>query len=556
MGTRHDGLDMKTHICIGWGCFSALASLMAQENAPAITGQVTLPYETVRALEKQQLVEAPWAALPSLVSSARYEIDLSTTPATIRAAMTTWHLSDSWSSTPLLPGNVSVTDVQPADAPLWMKDDMLQLISQQQGKQQISFRLTPAQQDSLVTLPCVSASLHFTALPTGKVLECMIHETPHMLSKDGELGIPAQGARISWQLIAPPRVENLPPSEWQWRHEVVAVESDGLLSMTSYSQAETKEGDTREAQLILPAGVSRIEASGELLEQQSLQRADDGSQRLLLRWKGERQLNRALLLRYQKRVSSLQRTWTLEAPRARAEKADIAQFYLADQPQRKFSATGLSGPFAPQSLSVALQQPLQGSAYLLIEAPDGPVSLEQTIMPVASTADALITKARWDSRIELDGASLTTGQLDVQYRNGARMPLRLPEKAVLLSCSADNLDIVPIIAAPGVLELALPRHANAMGNTKIVISYTERVEKIAPLEGQLSLRLPTTNYFIHGLQWQVTLPADYSAEVAGNVTRPATGHATAHQILLEKNLCRDETPQAEIFYNRLNKSNR
>lgn len=556
MGTRHDGLDMKTHICIGWGCFSALASLMAQENAPAITGQVTLPYETVRALEKQQLVEAPRAALPSLVSSARYEIDLSTTPATIRAAMTTWHLSDSWSSTPLLPGNVSVTDVQPADAPLWMKDDMLQLISQQQGKQQISFRLTPAQQDSLVTLPCVSASLHFTALPTGKVLECVIHDTPHMLSKDGELGIPAQGARISWQLIAPPRVENLPPSEWQWRHEVVAVESDGLLSMTSYSQAETKEGDTREAQLILPAGVSRIEASGELLEQQSLQRADDGSQRLLLRWKGERQLNRALLLRYQKRVSSLQRTWTLEAPRARAEKADIAQFYLADQPQRKFSATGLSGPFAPQSLSVALQQPLQGSAYLLIEAPDGPVSLEQTIMPVASTADALITKARWDSRIELDGASLTTGQLDVQYRNGARMPLRLPEKAVLLSCSADNLDIVPIIAAPGVLELALPRHANAMGNTKIVISYTERVEKIAPLEGQLSLRLPTTNYFIHGLQWQVTLPADYSAEVAGNVTRPATGHATAHQILLEKNLCRDETPQAEIFYNRLNKSNR
>jgi hypothetical protein len=552
----HDGSVMKTHIGIWWGCFTALASLMAQENSPVIPGTVTLPYETVRALEKNQFVPPPRAALPSLVSSAKYQVDLSTTPATIRSALTVLHFSDAWASTPLLPGTVSLSELEPADAPLWIKDEMLQLISQQKGKQEINFRLTPAKQDSLVTLPCVSATLSFVGIPEGKVLECSIDDVTRLLTKNGELGIPAQGANISWQIIAPPKMETLPPSQWQWRHEVVAVESDGLLAMTSFSQAETREGDTREAQLILPAGVSRIEATSESLDQQSLQRADDGSQRLLLRWKGERQLNRAVLVRYQKRVSSLQSTWMLEAPRSQSEKADVAQFYLADQPQRKFSATGLTGPFAPQSLSIAMQQPLQGNAYFVIDAPAGQVSLGQAIMPVASTADAVITKARWDSRIELDGASLTTGQLDVQYRNGARMPLRLPEKAVLLSCSADDQDIVPIIAAPGVLEIALPRHTTAMGGTKLVISYTERVEKFAPLEGQLSLKLPGTSYFIHGMQWQVTLPADYSAEIAGNVTRPATMTSAAHQILLEKNLCRDETPQAEIFYNRQNKTNR
>jgi hypothetical protein len=553
---RHDALVMKTQICIWWGCLSALASLMAQENAPAIPGTVTLPYETVRALEKAQYAPPPRTVLPSLVSSANYQIDLSTTPATIRAKITVQHFSDAWSSTPLLPGTVSLSELQPTAAPLWIKDDMLQLISEQKGKQEISFRLTPAQQDTLVTFACVSATLSFSGLPEGKVVECTMADTTHLLTKNGELGIPAQGARISWQLIAPPRIETLPPSEWLWRHEVVAVESNGLLTMTSYSQAETKEGDTREAQLILPAGVSRIEATSEWLDQQSLQRADDGSQRLLLRWKGERQLNRAVMLRYQKRVSSLQATWLLEAPRGKAEKADIAQFYLADQPTRKFSAPALTGPFAPQSLSLALQQPLQGSAYFLIDAPTGQVSLEQSIMPIASTADALITKARWDCRIELDGASLTTGQLDVQYRNGARMPLRLPEKAVLLSCSADGHDIVPIIAAPGVLEIALPRHTSTMAAAKLVISYTERLEKFAPLEGQLTLKLPGTSYFIHTLQWQVTLPADYSAEIAGNVTRPATASSSANLILLEKNLCRDETPQAEIFYNRQNKTNR
>lgn len=547
---------MKTHIGIWWGYFTALASLMAQENAPSIPGTVTLPYETVRALEKNHLAPPQIVALPSLVSSAQYQIDVSTTPVTIRASMKVMHFSDAWTSTPLLPGTASLAELQPTDAPIWIKDEMLQLITQQKGKQEISFRLTPPQADALVTLPCVSASLVFAGIPEGKVLECKINDSTHLLTKNGILAVPAQGGRISWQIIAPPKVESLPPSQWQWRHEVVVSEKDGLLAMTSFSQAETKDGDTCEAQLILPAGVSRIEAASESLDQQILQRADDGVQRLLLRWKGERQLNRAVLLRYQKRVSSLQPAWMLEAPRGHAEKSDITQFYLADQPQRKFSATGLAGPFAPQSLSIAMQQPLQGNAYYLIDAPAGQVSLAQAIMPVASTADAVITKARWDSRMELDGASLTTGQLDVQYRNGARMPLRLPEKAVLLSCSADDQDIVPIIAAPGVLEIALPRHSSAMGGSKLMISYTERVEKFAPLEGQLSLRLPGTSYFIHGMQWQITLPTDYSAEIAGNVIRSAAATSGAHHILLEKNLCRDETPQAEIFYNRQNKTNR
>ncbi len=545
---------MKTHIGIWWGCFTALANLMAQDQSPGIPGSVTLPYETVRALEKNQFVPPPREVLPSLVSSALYQIDLSTSPATIRIKMTVQHFSDTWTSTPLLPATVSLTELQPADAPIWIKDELLQLISQKKEKQEISCRLTTAQEAVLVTLPCVSATLSFTGIPDGKVVECRIDDAVHLLTKHGDLGIPAQGGRISWKLITPPKVENLPASQWQWRHEVVAVESDGLLSLNSFSQAETREGDTRAAELILPAGVSHIDVKSDGLEQHDLQRMDDGLQRLQLRWKGERQLNRAVLVRYQKRVSSLHPTWVIEAPRGQLEKADIAQFYLADQSQRKFSAAGLTGPFAPQSLSMAMQQPLQGCAYFSIDAPAGQVSLGQVIMPIASTADAVITKARWESRVELDGASLSTGQLDVQYRNGARMPLRLPEKAVLLSCSADDQDLVPIIAAPGVLEIALPRHTSAMGGTKLVISYTERMEKFAPLEGQFRLTLPGTSYLIHGMQWQVTLPADYSAEIAGNVTRSAAAVSSAHQILLEKNLCRDETPQAEIFYNRQNKT--
>lgn len=547
---------MKIHIGIWWGCFTALASLMAQENVPAISGMVNLPYETVRALERKQCNSMLHAVPPSLLSSAHYRIDLSTNPATIRTSMTVQNYADTWNDTPLLPESVSLSELQPTDAAIRIKDGSLQFISQEKGKRDINFRLTPSEENSLVTLPCACASLAFVGLPEGKLLECVINDVVRVLSKNGELPIPAQGARMTWRLITPTEQEALPPSRWQWRHEVAVVENNGLLVMTSHSQAETNEGDTREAELILPAGVNQIEVASESLDQQILQRIEGGSQRLLLLWKGERQLNRAVSVRYQKRVSSLQPIWILEAPRGHLEKSDLVRFHLADQPQRKFSATGLSGPFSPQSLSSAMQQELRGDAYFLIDAPLGQISLGQVMMPVASMADAVINKARWDTRIESDGASLTAGQIDVQYRSGARLTMRLPENAILLSCSADDQEIVPIIPAPGVLEMVLPRHQSAMTGTKVLLSYTERLEKVAALEGQISLKLPHTSYLIHGMQWQVTLPVDYSAEIAGNMTRPTTLNSAPNVILLEKNLCRDETPQTEIFYNRHNNSHR
>ena len=553
---RHNCVVMKTHICFWWGCVGALASLMAQENPSSVQGTVTLPYETLRALEREKKSPLPSDKPLTLLQSAQYRVDLSTAPATITATMRVQQFSEGWASTALLPGDVSIADLQPADTPLQVKQEMLQLITQQQGKIELTFRMFTSQPDSFLTLPCASATISFSGLKQGAVLECKIDGVVQALRGNGTISIPARGGLLSWQEVAPASVETLPPSVWTWRHEVVVVEQDGRLSMNSFSQAETTAGDTAEAQLLLPAGVSHIETSGEHLEPMSVQRLADGTQRLVLRWKGDRQLTRAVELRYQKRVSALQDAWLLEAPRGNAEKADLAQFHLADQAQRKFSGDGISGPFAPQTLSKTMQKCLQGQAYFLIDAPQGQASIQQNIMPIASTADAMITKARWDSRIELDGATLTTGQLEVQYRNGARLPLRLPEKAVLLSCSANEIEIAPVIAAPGLLEISLPAQDRSMVTTKLTISYTERMEKFAPLEGQMSLRLPGTSYFINSLQWQLVLPAEYTAEVAGNLTRPTSGSTQANIILLEKNLCRDETPQAEIFYNRNNKLNR
>lgn len=547
---------MKIHICFWFGCIGALASLTAQENPLPVRGTVTTSYEALRALERGNEGVSQANEPTTLLQAAHYKVDLAATPATITVTMRVQQFKAGTTSTPIMPGDVSIDDLQPADAPLFVKQELLHLVTEQVGKQELRFRLFPAQADSIVCLPCASATISFSGLAKGEAIECRIDEAMQTLRADGTLGIPARGARVSWKKSLAVEHEALPPSEWTWRHEVVVVEQEGRLSLCSFSQAETRAGNSTEAQLLLPADVGQIEVSGEQLDQHFVQREADGSQRLSLRWKGERQLNRAIELRYEKRVSALQETWVLVAPRGNAEKADLAQFHLVDQAHRKFSGEMMSGPFAPQTLSQSMQKQLRGNAYFLIDAPKGETAIQQKILPIASTADAMITKARWETRAELDGSTLSTGQLELQYRNGARLPLRLPENAVLLSCSANQQQLAPVIAAPGLLEIALPQEQKELSVVTLIISYTERIAKFAPLEGQMSLRLPSTPYFINSLQWQIVLPTEYAAEVAGNLTRPNASTAAPNQILLEKNLCREETPQAEIFYNRNNKLNR
>lgn len=534
-----------------------MASMMAQENPPPVQGTVTLPYETVRLLDRYKETLPPARIEPmSFLQAAHYQVDVSSAPAKITATMRVQHLSPGVAHTTVLPSSVSIDELQPADAPLLVKKEFLQLITQQVGKQELRFRMMPAQADAFVCLPCASATISFVGLPEGEALECEMDGEMQIIRGNRTLGIPAMGAKLSWKKVRVTETEALPPSNWTWRHEVVVAEQEGMLSVRAFSQAETNAGDTLQAELLLPAGVSQILAAGNALDQQSVQRDADGTQRLVLRWKGERQLNREIEVRYQKRVSNVQQEWLLDAPRGPEGAVHATQFYLVDQAQRKFSGAGVSGPFAPQTLTKQLQNGLQGSAYFLIDAPKGQASVQQQVMPVATTADAMITKVRWDTRTELDGATLTTGQLELQYRNGSRLPLRLPEKAVLLSCYVNQLQLAPVIAAPGLLEIPLPHSDKALATITLTISYTERIEKFAPLEGQISLRLPSTPFFINSLQWQITMPTEYTAEVAGNLTRPSANTSAPNLILLEKNLCREETPLAEIFYNRNNKLNR
>ena len=557
----HDERVMKTHICFWWACLTSLSSLVAQENPALVKGTVTLPYETLRSLD-QDKQETPRKKIEqaTLLQSSHYRIDLSKTPAAISVSFRVQHFSEDIATTALLTSDVSVSELKPADMPLLVKQDLLQMITEKPGKYEVNLQMTSSQANAFTALPCASASVTLEGLAEGECIEWRMDGNTQLLTANAVIGIPARGTTISWKHLRGQQAKALSQpeqaSEWLWRHEVTVKELEGVLFYQSFSQAETTAGDTSRASIALPAGVSNIEAASEDLEDQTLQRDADGTQRLLMRWKGERQLTREVVLSYQKRVSNLQDSWNLEAPGGENATKDQSQFFLADQAQRKFTGERVRGPFAPETLRKSLQSALSGQAYLIVESQQGIGLIRQELMPIASTADAVIVKARWDTRMELDGATLTTGNLEVQYRTGARLALRLPENAVLLSCNALGQEIAPVVTEKGGFAISLPVGEKMLSTTPLSISYTQRMEKFGPLEGKFSIALPYISYFINSLQWQVSLPIEYAAEVAGNLTRPMVITNKPNIILLEKNLCRDETPQAEIFYNRNNSINR
>ncbi len=548
---------MKTHICLWWGCLTSLSLLVAQEKPPAMEGTVTLPYEVFRSLERDKPENSPKKIeQATLLQSVHYRIDLSKTPTAITTSIRVQHYSEAVATTPVLTSDISVSELLPEDAALFVKQDLLQLITEKPGKYEITLKIIPEQATAFTVLPCASSTVTIEGLAEGELLEWQVDGKSQLLSNNTVLGIPARGASVRWKHLRGDEAKSLnqpeQPSQWLWRHEVTVREQEGLLLYQTYSQAETTAGDATQATILLPTGVSQIVATSESLENQTIQRNADGTQRLLLRWKGERQLTQEVVLRYQKRVSNLQESWSLEAPRGENSSKDQSQFFLADQAQRKYTGERVRGPFSPETLRKSLQGALLGQAYFVVEAEQGIGLVRQELMPIASTADAVILKARWDTRMELDGATLTMGQLDVQYRTGARLALRLPEDAVLLSCSAAGKEITPVVTEKGGLGISLPAGENALSTANVTISYTQRMEKFMPLEGKFSIALPYTSYFINSLQWQVALPVDHTAEVAGNLNRPMVATSQPNLILLEKNLCRDETPQAEIFYKRNN----
>ena len=530
-----------------------------EKTAPinhALTGTVSIPYEELRRIEdaaRQNQQKLP--ELGSLLQSARYLLDASTDTPRLRAELRVFQFSGEQQSTALLSDGASVVDLLPVDSLLLVKNDLC-LISNKIGKHDVSCCIFPTDDSSLVLLPCANAVLKVVGLADGAIMEIGIDEKVQIVDKERSIVIPARGAKISWKRISGESAREFAkpeqPSLWTWQHEVAVAESDGVLHYRCFSRAETSAGDTRSAVLDLPSSVTNITASGDGLLSQEIVLGPNGSRQISLQWQLGREVNREVELSYHVSVSSRAATWTLVAPKGADAQPNAYQFYLADQPQRRFSGKSVTGLFTSDSLRRSVASALKGLAYHLVRSETGTVEVSQQLMPIAVTDDALIKSAEWQSSIESDGAMKTTGLLEIEHRSGARLTFTLPEGTVLQGCEVNGIDTSPMLDGKEGLVLSLPAQEKGKASSKLSIAYSGKSEKFEPLEGQLSMELPKMTFFINRLKWRIAIPPAYSSEVAGNLVRPVAQDGTSNVITLEKNNSRNEQPIAEIFYNRNN----
>ena len=118
----------------------------------------------------------------------------------------------------------------------------------------------------------------------------------------------------------------------------------------------------------------------------------------------------------------------------------------------------------------------------------------------------------------------------------------------MLAATIEGQPLKPIDRGDRVLEFALP---SGKDPSTVSLSYTAKKPAFQPVSGQLAVELPQTDLLIHWLEWELRIPVAYEvAAFEGNV-EAAPGDktdATSRAIPLRKELCKNERPRAELFY--------
>ena len=169
-------------------------------------------------------------------------------------------------------------------------------------------------------------------------------------------------------------------------------------------------------------------------------------------------------------------------------------------------------------------------------------------LPVVETAQAIVETATAKTRIVSDGALLTEVDYSIRHERAQPWKVDLPEGSELLAAKIDGQPVKPIDRGQRVLEFTLPGGKEL---SAVSLSYTAKKPAFKPVSGQIAVELPQTDLLVHWLDWELRIPIAYEiAAFEGNVESAPSGQtdATSRVIPLHKELCKNERPRAEFFY--------
>jgi hypothetical protein len=163
------------------------------------------------------------------------------------------------------------------------------------------------------------------------------------------------------------------------------------------------------------------------------------------------------------------------------------------------------------------------------------------------TDDAIVSTAVYTTQVVRDGSVLTEGAINVRHDQPTKLVLLLPESSKLLQCHVNGDPVRAAVGEVNRVEIPLDDPTTDGAESEVKLSFTSVLEPLQPAEGELSLALPQTPFFVKQIDWNVQLPAAYDLSFSGNVDAIAE-KATPPGLHLRKSLCRDQQPQARITY--------
>ena len=532
---------------LGIGFLITASVLQGQELDKA---EVRIPYgELKQLLARAEPVAKKAVPKPALLS-ARLKLSIEDGVPVIDATFRAVSFGDDMALVPLIGGGVSLDQQVPEDAVVLIEKDSLCLATDHEGSHTLQLRLLPIigpQGFELSLPPCPSAIFETGDLPADQSVILVTNAGEQALSAGQTLPLPHAGgtlimrildSRETREALRPPE-----PSTWTWQHQALVTPLDGELFYHLITRASAAGGSGIEALLTMPPDAQDITVSGEDLVSHSKIRGENRSLSVALAWKTRGTLDRQLEISYRLPLRPLDPVWHLQTPGGEGTRT---RFIIEDSPLLAYAADGLTGALTSQGLPIPLAEVLAGGTCHYLE---GAASADLTVTsnPVAATAEGVVTSAEWTLKIEPDGAMLATGAMTVEHKNSLGFEFDTPDGMKLLACEVAGKAVSPVDLGAGRLMVTLLPPGE---NSRISCSFTGRATALDPVEGTMKLSLPIIPLFIHSLLWSIDLPPGYQAETHGNLTRVSTTSGPPSRIALRKNLCRDERPEIQVFYQR------
>ncbi len=536
-------------IAVGAAAFGNVFGQNAE--VPDVAGaSVTIPYSELKELWKatRQASSAP-AKKPPVAGgllSARYEMELRDDRVVGFVEFEAQSFGDDWNVIPLIGSDLHVLAVEPADADVISRDGNYALLTSRATKQRIKLQfvanLVQEGDGSRVQIPAAPALMSLLTvkgIPPNKTLRVA---GASAISNDKGVASfrVTSGEVIDCRLVSTQTVKPQ-PSEWETFAQCATSFADDVLHYESQVTAIATGGSAQNLKLILPSSARVLSVKGEDLA--SWHPEDSGSSRAIaLEWRTPGITARRIEVVYEL-PQAAEGEWKLEAPQNEKGKMTPPIFAVT-------AGTEIELTTAPEERST----PPRWLAERIACAPNTVVTrgtrLTAKLLPVVEVAPAVVDTAQFNTRVVADGSLINEQVYTIRSASSTNCIVELPNESELLSCAVDDRKISPVNRGHGTLEI--PIGSCEQGRpARVALAYTSKIARFQPVSGQLKVELPRTPLLINTLIWDLAIPAQYQvAALEGNLA-PVGGAPNKEGstvVRLKKELCRNERPGIELFY--------